>query len=87
MKPDGNIRICGDYKLTANVASRLDQYPLPTIEELFTKLFGGTCFSKLPMSHSYQQLVLAEESCKVARINTDKGLFQYTCPLFSVSSA
>lgn len=47
MKPDGNIRICGDYKLTANVASRLDQYLLPRIEGLFIKLSGGTCFSKL----------------------------------------
>ncbi|KAJ8351939.1 hypothetical protein SKAU_G00234150 [Synaphobranchus kaupii] len=29
LKDDGNVRICGDYKLTVNQASQLDTYPLP----------------------------------------------------------
>ncbi|XP_062404761.1 uncharacterized protein K02A2.6-like [Sardina pilchardus] len=87
MKPDSTVRICGDYKLTANVASRLEQYPLPRIEELFSTLAGGTSYSKLDMSHAYQQLVLAEESRKLVTINTHKGLFQYTRLPFGVSSA
>lgn len=31
-KEDGDVRICGDYKLTINQASQLDTYPLPRIE-------------------------------------------------------
>ena len=30
VKNDGNIRICGNYKLTVNQAAR-DKYPLPRI--------------------------------------------------------
>lgn len=84
MRPDRNIRILGDYKLNANIPSKLEKYPMPMIEELFTKHLVGHAFSSF---RCLTKLVLAEESCKVARINTDKGLFQYTCPLFSVSSA
>ena len=27
LKPDGSVRICGDYKLTVNQAAKLDPYP------------------------------------------------------------
>lgn len=52
IKPDGSIRICGDYKVTVNQASRADTYPIPRIEELFAKLAGGECFTKLDLSHA-----------------------------------
>ena len=57
LKPDRkSIRICGDYKLTANKASRLEQYPLPKVEDLFSTLAGGITFTKLDMSQAYQQM-------------------------------
>ena len=57
-----SIRICGDFKLTVNRASKLDQYPLPRVEDLFSTLSGGKTFSKLDMSQAYQQLPLSQES-------------------------
>ena len=30
------VRICGDFKLTVNLASKLDRYPIPKIEDLFS---------------------------------------------------
>ena len=41
VKRDGAIRVCGDYKLTANQASKLDTYPLPKIDVIFAQLSGG----------------------------------------------
>ena len=55
LKPDRkSIRICGDYKLTANKASKLEKYPLPKVEDLFSTLAGGITFTKLDMSKAYQ---------------------------------
>ena len=88
LKPDRkSIRICGDYKLTANKASRLEQYPLPKVEDLFSTLAGGITFTKLDMSQAYQQLVLDDDSKEVVTINTHKGLFCYQRLPFGVSSA
>ena len=33
-KRDGNIRICGDYKLTVNQAAQTKVYPIPLIQEI-----------------------------------------------------
>ena len=41
IKPDGNVRICGDYSGTINQAATLEQYPVPTFEELLSNLSGG----------------------------------------------
>ena len=88
LKPDRkSIRICGDYKLTANKASRLEQYPLPKVEDLFSTLAGGITFTKLDMSQAYQQLVLDDDSKEIVTINTHKGLFSYQRLPFGVSSA
>ena len=41
LKNDGSVHICGDYKLTANQAAKVDSYPLPRIEDLLASLAGG----------------------------------------------
>ena len=82
-----SIRICGDFKLTVNQASKLDRYPIPRIEDLFAKLSGGQSFTKLDMSQGYQQVELDEDSRKYVTINTYKGLFQHNRLPFGGSSA
>ena len=68
VKEDGTIRICGDYKQTINQAAKLDNYPIPKIEDLYATLGGGTEFTKLDLSQAYQQLELDEESQKYTTI-------------------
>ena len=87
VKSDGNVRVCGDYKLTANKVSNTEMYPLPKIEEIFASLSGGQTFSKLDLSHAYLQVPLAEESQKYLVINTHKGLYAYKRLPFGVASA
>ena len=86
-KGDGSIRICGDYKVTINPFLIVDQHPLPKPEELFSSLSGGQKFSKIDLSHAYQQMVLEEDSRKYVVINTHKGLYRYTRLLFGIASA
>ena len=62
LKSDDTIRVCGDYKLTVNRAARLDSYPIPRIQDLFSQLSIATVFSKLDMSQAYSQLCLDKVS-------------------------
>ncbi|KAL7834768.1 hypothetical protein SRHO_G00290150 [Serrasalmus rhombeus] len=87
LKPDNSVRICGDYKLTVNLVSKLEQYPIPKLEDLFEKLTGGEKFTKLDLSHAYQQVMLDEASKPYVTINTHKGLFQVNRLPFGVSSS
>ena len=70
-----------------NTASKLEQYPIPQIEDLFTALSGGQYFSTLHISQAYQQIELDDESKQYVVINTHKGLFRYNRLPFGVSSA
>ena len=86
-KADRSVRICGDYKVTVNQAVEDEQYPLPTVQDLFATLAGGTVFSKLDMSHAYAQLSVDKESQKYLCINTHKGLYAYTKLPYGIKSA
>ncbi len=86
-KKEGQIRVCGDYKVTINQALTVDQYPLPKPEELFATLANGEQFSKLDLSQAYVQLLLDESSMPYVTINTHQGLYQYTHLPFGIASA
>ena len=60
-KSDGSVRICGDYRMTINQASKLDAYPLPKIEDLFTSL------SRVCISQSWISLTPIS-SCSLMRL-------------------
>ena len=45
IKADGNIHVCGDYKITVNSVAKPEVYPLLRVDDLFTALSGGTLFS------------------------------------------
>ena len=62
LKSTGAIRICGDYKVTINQAVKVDKYPIPNINDLFTKLTGGVMYTKLDLSQE-AGLHLRREKC------------------------
>uniref|UniRef100_A0A914DXM4 RNA-directed DNA polymerase n=1 Tax=Acrobeloides nanus TaxID=290746 RepID=A0A914DXM4_9BILA len=75
-KPNGEVRVCGDFKTTINPQTKVDQYPIPLINEILTKLNGGKYFTKIDLKDAYLQIELTEESKKLCVINTPWGLFQ-----------
>ena len=86
-KKDGKFRICGDYKVTLNQVLLVEEYPLPTLEELFSTLVGGKIFSKLDLSQAHLQLPVEKESKNYLTINTHQGLYAYNRLSFGVASA
>ena len=87
IKKSGDIRICGDFKVTINLVLNVETYPLPKIEDIFSQLAGGTSFSKLDLAHAYQQMKVSETSKPHLTINTNKGLFVYNHLPFGVALA
>ncbi|XP_061729321.1 uncharacterized protein K02A2.6-like [Cydia pomonella] len=86
LKRDGSVRICADYSQTINKQLLIEKYPLPTIEELFSKLHGGVEFTKLDMSMAYNQFEI-DDPDNITCINTNRGLFKYRRLIFGLSSA
>ena len=87
LKPDGSVRICGDYKVTINPLLDTPEHPMPNPEEIYSQLCGGKKFTKLDLSQAYQQILLEEDSRKYVTINTHLGLFRYTRLPYGVNSA
>ena len=86
-KRDGSLRVCGDYKVSANKAMICDTHPIPRSKDIFAAMAGGVSFSKLDLSHTYLQLHLDDAAKDYLVINTQKGLFEYTRMSFGITLA
>lgn len=87
VKKDGSVRVCGDFKVTINPQLRVDEYPLPRIEDIYASLGGGTLFSVIDLRHAYLQMEVEEQSRPFLTINTTRGLYQYQRLPYGVASA
>jgi len=86
-KANGDLRLCGDYKVTVNRVAKTDSYPLPRFEDLLAALPKASHFSKLDLSQAYQQLVVDDSTQEMLTINTHRGLFKVKRLAFGISSA
>lgn len=86
-KADGSVRICGDYKVTVNQSMVVDEHPLPTIEELFSRMAGGKKFTKIDLPKAYLQLEVDPGDRHILTLSTHKGLYTPTRLMFGVACA
>ena len=87
IKKDGEVRICGDFKVTINSQLDVDEYPLPRIEEIYANLSGGKQFSVIDLRQVYLQMEVEEQSMTHLTVNTHRGLYQYQRLPYGVASA
>ena len=87
MKPDGSVRICGDYKVTLNPGLQVPQHPIPRAEECFHAVNGGKKFTKLDLAQAYNQIILDETSKQLTKINTHCGLYCWCRLPFRVAAS
>ena len=74
-KKDGSVRLCGDFKVSLNNQLKVDQYPLPRVDDVFASLAGGQRFTKIDLRQAYLQLEMEDESKEYLVLNTHKGLY------------
>ncbi len=75
-KKDFTFRLCGDYR-KLNSVTIADQYPMPRIDEILSRLGKAKYFTTLDMYHSYQEFEMAEEDKAKTAFQTPRGLWQF----------
>jgi hypothetical protein len=84
-KPN-KTRICLDPRDLNNSIKR-EHYPMPTIEEIVSRLPQATVFSTLDATCGYWQIPVDEKSSKLLTFNTPYGRFRFRRLPFGISSA
>lgn len=75
-KPDGNIRVCIDFRqINQDIVN--DAYPMHRIEEQLDSMTGCNVFSTLDLTKGYHQLIIDEKSKEVTAFSTPDGLYQW----------
>ena len=79
--------MCADFKVTINEYVINDPHPIPTFEEVTSKISGFTEMSKIDFKDAYHQIPVDEESQQYLVIATHRGYFAYRKLPFGLRSA
>ena len=85
-KKNGTLRICLDPK-NLKAAIQREHYPLPTIEDIATRLYGAKVFTVLDVKSGFWHVQLDEPSSYLTTFHTPFGRYRWKRMPFGISSA
>jgi hypothetical protein len=86
VRKDESWRLCIDY-CQLNKATIKNQYPLPTINDLFDKMKGTIIFSNIDLRSRYHQLQIKEEDIPKTIFKTIFGHYEFIVLTFGLTNA
>ncbi|XP_059220208.1 uncharacterized protein K02A2.6-like isoform X1 [Stomoxys calcitrans] len=86
-KPDGNVRLCVDYKLCVNPQLEPAHYPIKRIDEIFNTLKNSKYFCKLDLYKAYLHVAVDDESKIIQTISTHRGTYRMNRLSFGIKTA
>ena len=85
-KKNGSLRLCVNFH-SLNANTRLDQYPIPRIDEFLDHLSGNYVFTSLDLQCGYHQICIAPEYQHRAEFACKSGLFEFKVMPFGLTNA
>jgi hypothetical protein len=78
MKPNGEVRICVDYR-RLNEVTQKDVYPLPNMEDILEEIaeWGAKIYVKFDLRAGFHQIKLSEEAKQKSAMITTGGTFAW----------
>ena len=86
-KKNGTYRLVVDFKKSLNPQLRVDHYPIPSPEEIFSDLSASSVFVNLDLKDAYMQLLLHPESQELCVVATHRGFYKLKRMIYGIASA
>uniref|UniRef100_A0A0K0FHM8 RNA-directed DNA polymerase n=1 Tax=Strongyloides venezuelensis TaxID=75913 RepID=A0A0K0FHM8_STRVS len=74
LKPDGSVRICGDYSRTVNTQLDIEKFPIPSLYKALDNISNCKIYGKIDLKNAFNQLHMDKEGAEILTLSTPMGL-------------